>query len=121
MSGSSDATVTVWEGVDQARPRVLRANRPWVSAVAWSRTTHRIASGSADHTVRLWDAVTGVCTHILQGHTDRVCSVDWSPDGSMLASGSYDGSVRLWEPQARASRGESARERGGNAVGGSPH
>src|SRR6266576_7283736 len=68
----------------------------YVSAVAWSRDSKRIASASGDHTVQVWDAADG--SHVLtyRGHSSDVLTLAWSPDGKYIASGSLDTTVQVW-------------------------
>ena len=65
----------------------------YVTAVAWSPDSRRVATGSDDG-VRVWDAVTGENVLSLE-HGHKVWSVAWLPDGSRIATGS-DG-VRVWD------------------------
>ena len=48
--------------------RRCRATADWVSSVAFSHDSQRVASGSGDRTVKIWDASTGECLQTLQGH-----------------------------------------------------
>jgi WD40 repeat protein len=65
--------------------------------LAYSPTTHHIASGGSDNWVRLWNADTGQpIGQPLKGHTGTVNAVAFSADGHRLASASDDHSVRLW-------------------------
>ena len=66
----------------------------YVTAVAWSPDSRRIAT-SSDGGVRVWDAVTGENVLSLK-HDYRVDSVAWSPDSRRIATGSVDG-VRVWD------------------------
>ena len=66
----------------------------YVTAVAWSPDSRRIAT-SSDGGVRVWDAVTGENVLSLK-HDYRVESVAWSPDSSRIATSSDDG-VQVWD------------------------
>lgn len=68
----------------------------YISSVAWSPDSKRIASASGDRTVQVWDAADG--SHVLtyRGHTDDVATVAWSPDGQLIASGGLDNTVQVW-------------------------
>ena len=68
----------------------------YISSVAWSPDSKRIASASGDHTVQIWDAADG--SHILtyRGHSEDVSTVAWSSDGQFIASGSLDNTVQVW-------------------------
>ncbi len=71
----------------------------WISAVAWSPDSRRIASASSDNTLHVWDATTG--DHVLKYNGHRVGSsvngVSWSPDGAHIASAGDDQTVQLWD------------------------
>ncbi|EXM12366.1 hypothetical protein FOTG_19133 [Fusarium oxysporum f. sp. vasinfectum 25433] len=55
--------------------QTLQGHNDWVSSVAFSADSQRLASGSYDGTVKIWDAATGACVQTLQGHKDLVISV----------------------------------------------
>jgi WD40 repeat protein len=76
---------------------IYRRHTGYVSSVAWSPDSIRIASGSFDKTVQVWDAANGGHRFVYHRHTDEVWAVAWSPDGRRIASGSADGTVRVWE------------------------
>jgi WD40 repeat protein len=103
-TGSTDATIRLWNLTDPTDPtplgQPLTGHSNVVTSVAFSPDGHTLASASADHTIRLWDLTDP--THPtplgepLTGHTGVVTSVAFSPDGHTLASGSTDDTVRLW-------------------------
>ncbi|KAG0306672.1 WD_REPEATS_REGION domain-containing protein [Dissophora globulifera] len=68
-------------------------------SVAYSPSSHQIASGGRDFTVQLWDTESGAPGPILRGHTDRINSITYSPRGHQIASGGRDFTVRLWDVQ----------------------
>ena len=74
-----------------------RKHTGWVSTVAWSPDSTRLASGSTDTTVHVWDATFGTTLLTYQGHSQCVKSVSWSPDGGYIASGSWDNTVQVWD------------------------
>jgi eukaryotic-like serine/threonine-protein kinase len=79
----------------------FRGHAGYVSAVAFSPDSKRIASGSWDQTVKLWDAATGKEALTLRGHAGAVFAVAFSPDGQRIASvgGEYSkpGEVKVWD------------------------
>ena len=67
-----------------------------VNAIAYSRSTNRIAVGAAN-SIHIYDADTYKELIVFTGHTDSVLAVAFSPNGKLLVSGSSDETVRLWE------------------------
>jgi WD40 repeat protein len=82
--------------------QTLEGHSDYVSSVAFSHDSTRLASASYDNTVKLWDASSGECLQTLEGHSDYVSSVAFSHDSTRLASASWDKTVKLWD----ASSGE---------------
>jgi WD40 repeat protein len=68
-----------------------------ITAIAVSRTTHRLATSSRDRTIKLWNLESSRFERTLEGHLGAVTSIAFSPDGRYLASGSEDNSVKLWD------------------------
>jgi eukaryotic-like serine/threonine-protein kinase len=95
-SGSTDATVQVWNAATGHTLLVFHGHGVTVRAVAWSPDGKWIASGSQDHIVLVWNSITGKLTIIYSGHAAAVNAVAWSPDGKWIASGSQDQSVLVW-------------------------
>ncbi|KAL6904131.1 hypothetical protein GGI43DRAFT_311637 [Trichoderma evansii] len=77
--------------------QTLEGHGDWVSSVAFSADSQRLASGSHDKTVKVWDAATGACVQTLEGHGNLVSSVAFSADSQRLASGSRDKTVKVWD------------------------
>ena len=69
----------------------------WVTALAWSPDSARIASGSCDTTVHIWEAANGKTLLTYRQHTQPVKAICWSPSGGQIASGSWDATVRVWD------------------------
>ena len=108
-SGSSDATIRLWD-IDSGECLNIRSgHQSYVWSVAFSPDGATIASGSEDKSIRLWDRATGECQQILTGDHLWVRSIAWSTDGKLLASGSGDSrsvSARRRRCQREASRSE---------------
>ena len=65
--------------------------------VAFSSTSHHLASASADQTVRLFDTHTHTLTSSYTHHTGSVKTLAPSADPHVWASGSRDGTARVWD------------------------
>src|SRR5258708_38942905 len=58
-SGSSDATVRLWDVSAGREAAVLQKHTGWVHAVAFTPDGRVLASGGIDGIIRLWDVTTG--------------------------------------------------------------
>src|SRR5207244_2524257 len=77
--------------------RTLKGHTGWVSSMAFSPSSRRLASGgSGDGTVKLWDVRTGLAARSFT-HGDFVTCVALSHSGRLLAAGGDDGVVKLWD------------------------
>src|SRR5947207_10225248 len=75
--------------------QTLEGHSNWVSSVAFSHDSARLASASGDKTVKIWDVSSGECLQTLEGHSNWVNSVAFSHDSTRLASGSLDNTVNI--------------------------
>jgi WD40 repeat protein len=96
-SGSSDATVKLWDVASGTLWRTLTGHDSNVLSVAFSPDGRLLASGSLDKTVKLWDVFSGTPKETLTGHHEIINCVTFSPDGKVLASGSGDKTIKLWD------------------------
>lgn len=96
-TGSSDATVALWDYVDGRSVRALRGHTAPVTSVAWPLDGF-LVSASLDGTLRVWGCDQGSCLRRLVGHSQGVTAVRATrvPGGARVASASKDGTVRLW-------------------------
>ncbi|RFN45007.1 nwd1 protein [Fusarium flagelliforme] len=77
--------------------QTLKGHGDWVSSVAFSADSQRLASGSHDKMIKIWDAATGTCVQTLKGYSSSVFSVAFSMDGQRLALGSDDNTIKIWD------------------------
>src|SRR2546421_225481 len=89
--------------------QTLEGHSNWVSSVAFSHDSARLAAGSRDNMVKICDASSGECLQTLEGHSYSVSSVAFSHDSARLASASGDNTVKIWD--VKIGRGPQ-RERG---------
>jgi WD40 repeat protein len=78
--------------------QTLEGHSNFVTSVAFSHDSTRLASASDDRTVKVWDAASGACLEKLEGHSKKVNSVAFSHDSTRLASASDDRTVKVWDP-----------------------
>lgn len=98
-TGSSDATIRLWNARDGSLKRIFprRAPNAPVTSVAFSRDGLFEAISTADGRVRTWDAEDGRFLYELDGHEEAVQVVTFGKDSRWLFSGSHDRTVRVWD------------------------
>ena len=74
-----------------------RKHSNYVTTLAWSSDSQRLATGSMDRTIQVWDALTGNSVLIYRGHSGGIWDIAWSPDGKQIASGGFDKTVQIWD------------------------
>ncbi|KAF2476795.1 WD40 repeat-like protein [Lindgomyces ingoldianus] len=93
-------SVTIKPGMQEnwsACLSTLEGHSDFISSVAFSHDSTRLASGSGDHTVKIWDVSSGKCLSTLEGRSSHITSVAFSHDSTRLASGSRDDTVKIWD------------------------
>jgi eukaryotic-like serine/threonine-protein kinase len=109
LAPPSPTEVLVWDTDSGKEVAVLKGNGFWVTAVAFSPDSQRLASASADRTVRVWQVPSGQAVHTLRGHTEWVRAVAFTPDGTEVVSAGDDRVIRVWDAstglERRAIRG----------------
>ncbi|KNG50109.1 vegetative incompatibility protein het-e-1 [Stemphylium lycopersici] len=82
--------------------QTLEGHSHYVTLVAFSHDSIRLASASYDKTVKIWDASSGACLQTLEGHSSEVTSVAFSHNSTRLASASWDKTVKIWDASSGA-------------------
>ncbi|EMD59114.1 hypothetical protein COCSADRAFT_165333 [Bipolaris sorokiniana ND90Pr] len=80
----------------------LEGHSDWVSLVAFSHDSTRLASASEDSTVKVWDTSSGACLQTLEGYRSWVSSVAFLHDSTRLALASDDRTVKVWDASSGA-------------------
>jgi len=93
ISGSSDATVKIWELATSACKLTLTGHEGIVHAVAVNN--RHVISGSSDKLLKVWDIDTGKCLRTLAQHENTVCSL--FVGGGYIFSGSFN-EIKVWNP-----------------------
>jgi WD40 repeat protein len=109
-SGSSDATIKVWNAVTgrnlrtfgNANPLIISGMMPKdlksLCYVAFSPDGRLVAAWDpGEEVIWLLDVASGKRGKRLKGHTRFVCGGAFSPNSKTLASTSDDGTIRLWD------------------------
>jgi WD40 repeat protein len=103
-SGAGDRRVMVWPlGEKTLQPRMLKAHKSTVTALAASADGRWLASAGADRLLVVWDAARG---KVSSAHpTDvTVNALQFDPDGKTLLLACDDGTLRRWKVSSRDER-----------------
>lgn len=87
--------IELWDVATGQKTATLLGHRGWVSSLAFSPDSKRLASGGEDQEVFLWDLATGKSALTLKGESGKVLSLAFSPDGKTLTSGSQE--ITFWD------------------------
>jgi WD40 repeat protein len=95
-SGSTDATVQLWNPADGQKIRGLKGSSEARAGLVYSPDGRHLLASSPDNSVRIWDLEKGTELPPLRGHKSSVWSIAFSPSGTRLATAGLDRMVRLW-------------------------
>ncbi|KIK93401.1 hypothetical protein PAXRUDRAFT_829029 [Paxillus rubicundulus Ve08.2h10] len=96
-SGSTDATVYIWDISTRSLRHSLAYHEGPVRCLLFSFNDSLIASGSDDALVITSNIKSGQQVRKMKGHSAKINSISFSTDSSSIASGSDDQAVRLWD------------------------
>jgi WD40 repeat protein/tRNA A-37 threonylcarbamoyl transferase component Bud32 len=100
VARSQPGEVRVWDAANGKEILNLKGHTFWVTSVAFSPDSSRLASGGADRAVRVWEVPAGREILTLRGHSGWVRGVAFSPQADRLASAGDDQVVRVWDAAA---------------------
>jgi WD40 repeat protein len=73
----------------------------WMTSVAWSPDSRKLALVDANGKVKAWDIKADDEAPLLGTHEGGAHSLVWNPSGTRLASVGGDGVVKVWDPAKR--------------------
>ena len=94
-SGSTDATIFLWDVKSGEKQRVLKWHSKSVRSVVFRSDGKQLASGSEDETICLWDVATGTKQRVLQ-NSCKVRRLSYYLNGKLLTSNGQHG-IHFWE------------------------
>ncbi|KAK6200501.1 WD40-repeat-containing domain protein [Scheffersomyces amazonensis] len=106
-TGSSDATIKIWDLASSKIKATLTGHIMGVRALAISSRYPLLFSGSEDKTVRCWDlertnSPSGAQIRDYHGHVGGIYSMALHPELDLLFTGGRDAVVRVWDVRSRA-------------------
>jgi WD40 repeat protein len=103
VSGSSDATVRVWDVRDGQLVRVLNKHKLGVRALAVSASGEVALTGGADGLIYVWDLNRGELSgRFARDPKGAITGVALSADGRVAVSASRSQALRVWDVGTRA-------------------
>lgn len=113
VSGSSDATLRVWDIAAARTVLLIPGAKLGAYALAVSPDGQRVAAGCKDGVVRVFSLVDGKLLRELDAHRGYVRSVAYTHDGTRLLSSADDGSICVWQADCAEPRARLEGHRGG--------
>ena len=96
-SGSSDATVRLWQVSNGKSLKTFSRRNGPVFSVEFSPDGNMLASQSANNKISLRQVPNRKKIKTLPGHDGLIYSIALNQNGTLLASGSDDHSIKLWQ------------------------
>jgi len=96
LSGSSDATLSLWEVPSGAELNRISIDNYYARKVAISDDATLALVATSDYRATLWNPITGEYLAALAPNTVEVTSVELSGDGEIAITGAGDGFARLY-------------------------
>jgi len=96
-SGSTDATVKVWDFATGELLYILTGHGGDIESVQFSPDGQYLVSTAADFKAILWDMSNGELVHEFSEHSLPVTSVAFTSDGNYMVTGSSDLQLILWD------------------------
>ena len=95
-SGSSDASVKLWEVSTGRELRTLLGHEPKITTLIFTPDSETLVNASYDTTIRLWDTSTGLELRAFSQALSPDVKAIFSPDGRILAVDSGE-TITFWE------------------------
>jgi len=95
LAAAKGSRAVVWT-LRTKRPRVFRANKNDVWALAVSPDGTHVATGDGGGLAHVWNLRSGAPVE-LNGHSGPITSLAFSPDGRSLVTASDDETARIWD------------------------
>lgn len=107
VTGSSDATIKVWDLASGAMKATVTGHIMGVRALAVSKKYPYLFSGSEDKTVRCWDlertnSDAGCQIRNYHGHVGGVYALALHPELDLLFSAGRDSAIRVWDLRSKS-------------------
>lgn len=97
LTGSSDATVRLWDVETGEEIRQFAGHTDEIKVVAYSRDGQMVMAGGSDGTVRVWSTNSGSEIQVFEFPPETIIiGGSFSPDGKYIITGGTDSIGRLW-------------------------